>query len=143
MSDHFLRVLTAVVQGTRTLEDFASVLVSAAVEDTLLCVARDYGHEYSTMIEAYRDAITQRHTNASMASGVCLGRNANGKPCGKKAVCRGYCRLHVTQGEEEDLKRRKTVAYKNAVRAAGVADLYPYVSSSSYCVQKKYCSGML
>lgn len=143
MSDHFLRTLTAVVQGTKTLEEFSSALVSAAIEDTLLCVARDYGHEYSTMIDAYRDAITQRHTNAGMTSGVCLGRNNNGKPCGRKAICRGYCKIHVTQGEEEDLKRRKTVAYKNAVKASSGGEVYPYIPASAYCVPKKDCSGML
>lgn len=143
MGDHFLRTLTAVVQGTKTLEEFSSVLVSAAIEDTLLCVARDYGHEYSTMVDAYRDAITQRHANAGMTTGVCLGRNANGKPCGRKAICRGYCKIHVTQGEEEDLKRRKTVAYKNAVKASAHTDTYPYVPASAYCVSKKDCSGLL
>lgn len=143
MGDHFLRTLTAVVQGTRSLEEFSSVLVSAAIEDTLLCVARDYGHEYSAMIEAYRDAITQRHANAGMTTGVCLGRNANGKACGRKAVCRGYCKIHVTQGEEEDLKRRKTAAYKNAVKAAPTIDAYPYAPASAYCVSKKDYSGFL
>lgn len=138
MGDSFVRALAAVVQGTRQLEDFATTLLTSAVEDVLLCVARDYGHDYSVLVQRYRDAIVDRHA-ATGSSGTCTGKTATGKPCSRKAVCKGYCRGHASQLEEEESKRRKTVAYKNAVkstRADGLGRMLRVVPNAVYCIQK-------
>lgn len=141
MGDSFVRALTAVVQGTKQLEDFATTLLTSAVEDVLLCIARDYGHDYSVLVQKYRDPIVDRHASSG-ASGtmICAGKTTSGKPCSKKAVCRGYCRGHSTQFEEEESKRRKTVAYRNAVKmskAEGIGGVLNIVPNAAYCIQKK------
>lgn len=113
MTDTFLKTLTSVLTGARQLEEFAGVLVSCAVEDTLLCVARDYGHDYSGLVQRYRDQVVQRHTSGSLTEKTqCRGTTKGGKPCNKRAQLHGYCQHHAAQMAEEEAKRRKVEAYR-------------------------------
>jgi hypothetical protein len=140
MGDSFVRALAAVVQGTRQLEDFATTLLTSAVEDVLLCVARDYGHDYSVLVQKYRDSIVDRHASSGSSAATCAGKTTSGKSCSRKAVCRGYCRGHASQFEEEESKRRKTVAYRNAVKSSktdGLGGVLTIVPNAAYCVQKR------
>jgi hypothetical protein len=140
MGDSFVRALAAVVQGTRQLEDFATTLLTSAVEDVLLCVARDYGHDYTVLVQKYRDSIVDRHASSGSSTATCAGKTTSGKSCSRKAVCKGYCRGHASQFEEEESKRRKTVAYRNAVqstKADGIGGSTRIISNAAYCIRKK------
>lgn len=111
MGDVFLKTLQSVICGARSLEEFTHVLVSSAVEDTLLCVARDYGHDFSVMLKKYKDEVARRHAGGSTERAACGGTTKGGKKCGKKAVLHGYCQQHAMQAAEEAVKRRKVEAY--------------------------------
>lgn len=116
MTVTFLKTLQSVVTGARQLEEFSNVLVGAAVEDTLLCVARDYGHEYAALLKRYRDEVVSRHASGSLAEkATCQGTSKTGKPCGKRAVLHGYCQAHAAQVAEEEARRRRVEAYKASV----------------------------
>ena len=96
--DTFTKTLHTVLAGTRSLEDFARVLVTAAVEDALLCVSRDYGYEYAVLLRKYRDEVVGRHASGRLAERAqCLGKTKGGKPCGKRAVLHGYCQQHAVE----------------------------------------------
>lgn len=116
MADTFLKTLQSVVTGARQLEEFSNVLVSAAVEDTLLCVARDYGHDYSVLLRRYKDEVVRRHSAGTLTEKTqCRGTTKGGKPCGRRAQLQGYCQMHAAQMAEEEAKRRKVEAYKASV----------------------------
>ena len=117
MGDAFLKTLQSVVSGTRHLEEFAGTLVSVAVEDALLCVARDYGHQYASLVKRYKDEVVARHTAGSLSQqqAQCRGLTRANKPCGKRAVLHGYCQSHAAQMAEEETKRRRVEAYKSSV----------------------------
>ncbi len=106
MADTFVRTLTSVINGTHQLENFASIIVGAAVEDALLCVARDYGHNYTTMVDRYRDALVDRHAMAGSGNSMCLAQTAGGSRCTRRAVCKGYCRMHASQAENDESKAK-------------------------------------
>lgn len=123
MGDTFLRTLQAVVAGSRQLEEFCHVLVASATEDVLLCVARDYGHDYKTLLTKYRDAVVARHVSGSVGErATCRGVTKTGKPCGKRAVLHGCCQQHALAMAEEEAKRRKVQAYAAVAAAAPIAD---------------------
>lgn len=111
MGDVFLKTLQSVISGARSLEEFTHVLVSSAVEDTLLCVARDYGHDFSVMLKKYKDEVARRHAGGTGERAACAGTTKGGKKCTKKAILHGYCQQHAVQAAEEAAKRRKVEAY--------------------------------
>lgn len=123
MSDTFLKTLQSVVTGARQLEDFAGTLVGVAVEDALLCVARDYGHPYTTLVKKYKDDVVMRHlpgtATAASAGAPCRGTTRGGRPCAKRAVLLGYCQAHAAQMAEEESKKRKVEAYRASVAKGG------------------------
>ena len=110
-SSSFLTTLANVVNGAKALEDFTGAIVGAAIEDVLLCVARDYGLNYSKMVDEYKDAVLDKHTLAGTGNAKCKGRTLANKPCGKRAVCRGYCRAHSSQQTDNEKNERRAVAY--------------------------------
>lgn len=116
MTDTFARTLQSVLSGARQLEEFSNVLVSAAVEDALLCVARDFGHDYKLLLGKYKDDVVTRHAACTLAGKTqCRGTNAHNKPCTQRAVIQGYCRKHAAVVAEEESKRRRVEAYRNSV----------------------------
>lgn len=119
MSDTFLKTLQSVVVGARHAEEFCHVVVSSAVEDVLLCVARDFGHDYGGLLKKYKHDVVRRHASglAVNSSGLCKGETKSGKACGRRAVLHGYCQKHGVQAAEEEAKRRKVQAYAAAVPA--------------------------
>lgn len=143
MADTFLKTLQSVVTGARQLEEFSNVLVSAAVEDALLCVARDYGHDYTLLLRRYKDEVVRRHAAGSLKEKTqCRGTTAKGaKPCLRRAQLHGYCMPHALQLAEEEAKRRKVEAYKASVPRrepeGALVELWlgtKHVSGERYCV---------
>jgi hypothetical protein len=121
--DTFARTLHSVVAGARQAEEFAGVLVSAAVEDALLCVARDYGHEYGALLRRYKDEIVKRHVSGSVGEKTaCRGTTKGGKPCGKAAALGGYCQQHAVAMARHDTQRREVGAYAKATPASAKFD---------------------
>jgi len=49
----------------------------------------------------------------------CKGFTATNKPCGRKAVCRGYCRGHVEQGVAKQALDNKGVHYSTTTIKKG------------------------
>lgn len=116
MGDTFLKTLHSVVSGARKMEDFCHVLVGAAVEDVLLCVSRDYGHDYGELLRKYRTEVVRRHAGgASVQKTQCRGTAKNGKRCVKRGVLHGYCEQHAVEMAEEEAKGRKAKAYAAAL----------------------------
>lgn len=113
MSDTFLKTLHSVVAGARQLEEFSHVLVTSAVEDALLCVARDYGHDYSLLLKRYKEEVVRRHASGSLTEKTqCLGTTKGGKQCTRRALLHGYCQNHAAQMAKEAADRRKVEAYR-------------------------------
>lgn len=116
MTDTFLKTLHSVVAGARQLEEFAGVLVSSAVEDALLCVARDYGHDYAALLKRYRDEVVRRHAAGTLSQRTqCRGTTKGGKQCGKRAQLQGYCAQHAAQLVADAAERRRVEAYRAGV----------------------------
>lgn len=116
MADTFLKTLQSVVSGARQVEEFSNVLVSSAVEDTLLCVARDYGHDYSALLKKYKEEVVRRHASGSLTEKTqCRGTTKGGKQCTRKALLHGYCQHHAAQMAKEEADRRKVEAYRASV----------------------------
>ena len=137
-----LRALSSVVQGISQIEDFAASLVGSAVEYVLLCVARDYGHDYAVMVAAYKESMLEKYASVGGSAvtgtgtaGTCKGKTVSGKACGKRAVGNGYCKAHASQYDDEESKRRKTLAYKNVVKSSPTDDLVHTIPSSAYTIQ--------
>lgn len=119
MTDTFQKTLTSVLTGVRQLDEMAGVLVGAAVEDALLCVARDYGHDYGLLLKRYKTPVVRRHASSSVSEKtLCRGTTKHNKKCGKRAQIQGYCMLHASQMAAEEAERRKLVAYRTRVRGA-------------------------
>lgn len=117
MTDTFLKTLQTVVVGSRQLEEFAGVLVSSAVEDALLCVARDYGLDYAALLRRYREEVVRRHASGALGQKTqCRGTTKGGKQCGKRAQLHGYCAQHAAQMAAEEAERRKVEAYRASAR---------------------------
>lgn len=125
MTDTFQRTLTSVVTGVRQIEEFASVLVGAAVEDALLCVARDYGHDYALLRRTYARDIVGRHASGSVTDKTrCRGTTKYGKQCNKRGQVQGYCSSHALALAAELADQKKRAAYKSGTNAlAPVSDL--------------------
>lgn len=125
--DTFTKTLHSVLTGVRGLEDFSRVLVTCAVEDTLLCVARDYGHDYGVLLKKYAEAVVRRHASCSLLQKTtCGGTTKNGKACGKRAVLHGYCQQHAVEAAQRQAKLREREAIADAVndpRTAQAAEL--------------------
>lgn len=123
MTDTFQRTLNTVVMGVRQLEDFAGVLIGDAVEDALLCVARDYGHDYALLLKRYRKDVVGRHASGAVTERTrCRGTTKGNKQCGKRAQIQGYCSTHAAELAAESAKKRQVAAYTSDVRARHVAD---------------------
>lgn len=122
--DTFFKTLHSVLTGTRHVEEFAHVLVSSAVEDALLCVARDYGHEYTVLLKRYKDVVVDRHANGTLVEkNQCRGTTKGGKQCGKRGILHGYCQQHAVQMAEEECKRRKVQAYASSIPTVDMESL--------------------
>ena len=124
MSDTFIKTLHSVVAGARQVEEFASVLVGAAVEDALLCVARDYGHDYAALLKRYKVEVVSRHASGSLSEKTtCRGTTKGNKKCGKRAQIQGFCLQHASQMAEEATERRKLTAYRASVCTVNATEL--------------------
>lgn len=122
MTDTFQRTLHSVVVGVRQLEEFAGVLVGDAVEDALLCVARDYGHDYALLLRKYRKDVVGRHASGAVTERTrCRGTTKGNKQCGKRAQIQGYCSTHAAEHAAESAKKRQVAAYTSDVRARHTA----------------------
>lgn len=118
MGDTFLKTLQSVMVGARHAEEFCHVVVSSAVEDALLCVARDFGHDYGILLKRYKEDVVRRHASGKAIEGgaaTCKGVTKGGRPCGKKPAMHGYCQKHCAQAAEEEAKKRKVQAYAASV----------------------------
>lgn len=124
MADTYLKTLHSIVAGARQLEDFAGVLVGTAVEDALLCVARDFGHDYGLLLRRYKDEVVRRHVSGSLGErSQCRGTTKGGKPCGKVAVLQGYCQAHAAAMAKDASKRKEVSAYAKATPASTKFDV--------------------
>jgi hypothetical protein len=111
MDSSFLTTLSKVVNGAKAIEEFTSTIVGAAIEDVLLRVARDHGLDYSKLVDEYKDDVLDKHALLGTGNVKCKGFTDKKQPCGRRAVCRGYCRGHSSQGAERETKDRKGVSY--------------------------------
>jgi hypothetical protein len=117
MTDTFAKTLHSVLTGARKVEEFCHVLVSSATEDALLCVARDYGHDYGALLRRYKDEVVRRHASgSSVDGGLCRGTTKGGKHCPKKAVLQGYCQQHAAAVAKDASRLRQVEAYAASIR---------------------------
>lgn len=118
MTDTFLKTLQSVVSGARQLDEFAGVLVGAAVEDALLCVARDYGHDYAQLLKKYKKDVVRRHASSTVTEKtLCRGTTKTNAKCTKRAQIDGYCLAHAKQLASDEAGRRNATAYKASSKA--------------------------
>lgn len=118
MSDTFLKTLQSVVAGARQLDEFAGVLVGAAVEDALLCVARDFGHDYALLLKKYKRDVVRRHASSTVSEKtLCRGTTKSNSKCTKRAQVDGYCLAHAKMLAQEQTERRNASAYKASSKA--------------------------
>ena len=115
--DTFTKTLLSLQTGARQAEEVLRVVVKAAVEDALYCVASDFGHDYGKVLEKHLDNVIERHVASRLvqADAKCKGFKKNREPCTKRAQLHGYCRQHAEQQAEEAAKKRKILAYKNSI----------------------------
>lgn len=118
----FSKTLEDVVNGAKKLEEFTSIIVSSAIEDILLMVSRDYGLDFSKLVSDYKDDVIDKHVLLGSGNTKCKGMNASKKPCGRKAVCKGYCRGHSDQGVVRDTKDNKSMYYTSTTIKKGADD---------------------
>ncbi|AAC96800.2 hypothetical protein PBCV1_A432R [Paramecium bursaria Chlorella virus 1] len=111
MEGSFLKTLSNVVNGAKAIEEFTGTIVGSAIEDVLLCVARDYGLNYTKLLEQYKDDILDKHALLGSGKAKCKGLTSTNKPCGRRAVCKGYCRGHADQCSKNETNDRKAIAY--------------------------------
>ena len=111
MEGSFLKTLSNVVNGAKAIEEFTGTIVGSAIEDVLLCVARDYGLNYTKLLEQYKDDILDKHALLGSGKAKCKGLTGTNKPCGRRAVCKGYCRGHADQCSKNETNDRKAIAY--------------------------------
>ena len=120
----FSQTLTDVVNGTRKLEDFANIIVSSSIEDVLLRVSRDYGLDFTKLVNDYKDDVLDKHALLLGSGGTkCKGFTTTNKPCGRKAVCRGYCRGHSAQAATNQNLDNKAVNYVTSSSKKGADDV--------------------
>ncbi len=118
MTDTFLKTLQSVVAGARQLDEFAGVLVGTAVEDALLCVARDYGHDYALLLKKYKKDVVRRHASSTVTDKtLCRGTTKTNAKCTKRAQIQGYCLAHAKQLANDETERRNAAAYKASSKA--------------------------
>ena len=126
----FSKTLEDVVNGAKKLEDFTNIIVSSAVEDVLLRVSRDYGLDFTKLVTDYKDDVLDKHALLGSGGTKCKGFTATNKPCGRKAVCRGYCRGHVEQGVAKQALDNKGVHYSTTTIKKGADEAILNVLSS-------------
>jgi hypothetical protein len=114
----FTQTLTDVVNGAKKLEDFTNIIVSSAVEDVLLRVSRDYGLDFTKLVNDYKDDVLDKHISGTGGT-KCKGFTTTNKPCGRKAVCKGYCRGHAEQGATKQALDNKGVHYSTTTIKKG------------------------
>lgn len=123
-SGAFHSVLHSVVIGIRQLDQFSNVLVTSATEDALLCVARDYGHDYAALLRKYRDDVVRRHASGTLSDlNACQGTTKSGKRCGKRALMHGYCSTHAAEHLAEQHAKRNVQAYQARVKRPADPDV--------------------
>ncbi len=118
----FSQTLSDVVNGAKKLEDFTNIIVSSAVEDVLLRVSRDYGLDFTKLVNDYKDDVLDKHALLGSGSAKCKGFTTTNKPCGRKAVCKGYCRGHAEQGMAKQALDNKGVHYSMSAVKKGTED---------------------
>ena len=118
-----MKTLHSVVIGVRQLDQFATVMVASATEDVLLCVARDYGLEYSALLRKYRDDVLRRHASGTLSDlNKCRGTTKGGNPCTKRALMHGYCFQHAEEHEARERGAREVRAYQARAHAKRPVD---------------------
>ncbi len=118
-----VRALNAVVAGAAQVQDFAGVVIAAAVEDVLLSVSRDHGLNYRDLVARYKSDVVTRHASmAGVAAGTCTATSRAGKQCTKRAQLGSYCASHAGQWTADESKRRCIEAYKAKVTKAAPKD---------------------
>ena len=115
----FSKTLEDVVNGAKKLEDFTSIIVSSAVEDVLLRISRDYGLDFTKLVNDYKDDVLDKHALLGSGGTKCKGFTATNKPCGRRAICRGYCRGHAAQGATKETLDNKGVHYSTTTIKKG------------------------
>lgn len=118
----FSKTLEDVVNGAKKLEDFTIIIVSSAVEDVLLRVSRDYGLDFTKLVTDYKDDVLDKHALLGSGGTKCKGFTTTNKPCGRKAVCKGYCRGHSDQGVVKQTLDNKGVHYCTTTFKKGADD---------------------
>lgn len=120
-----VRALNAIVSGATQVQDFATVVIAAAVEDVLLQVSRDHGLNYKDLVARYKDGTVRRHASlAVVASGTCTAMSRAGKQCTKRAQLGTLCAAHAGQWNADESKRRCVEAYKDKVTKAAPKDIF-------------------
>lgn len=110
------KAIRSVVSGYCSAEQIASVLVRSTIEDTLLCVARDYGHEYGALLAKYVDVVASRQVSGRvLEKAKCLGKTISLEPCGNMGDIQGYCKLHAKQLVAAESQKRKVEAYRSTI----------------------------
>ena len=117
----FSKTLEDVVNGAKKLEDFTNIIVSSAVEDVLLRVSRDYGLDFTKLVNDYKDDVLDKHIFGAGGT-KCRGFTTTNKPCGRKAVCKGYCRGHAEQGVAKQSLDNKGTHYSTTTIKKGGDD---------------------
>jgi len=115
----FSKTLEDVVNGAKKLEEFTNIIVTSAIEDVLLRVSRDYGLNFTKLVDDYKDDVLDNCTLVGSGNAKCKGFTTTKKPCGRRAVCNGYCRGHSDQGIEKHAKQRQAVSYVSAKSKKG------------------------
>lgn len=118
----FSKTLEDVVNGAKKLEEFTNIIVSSATEDVLLMVSRDYGLDFSKLVSDYKDDVIDKHVLLGSGNAKCRGVTTGKKPCGRKAVCKGYCRGHSDQGVVRNAKDNKSMYYTSTTVKKGADD---------------------
>ena len=78
----------------------------------------------------YKDDVLDKHALLGSGGTKCKGFTATNKPCGRKAVCRGYCRGHVEQGVAKQALDNKGTHYSTTTIKKGGDDAILNVLSS-------------
>ena len=111
-----LKSLSNVMNGMLAVEDFTSTVVGSAIEDVMLSISRDYGLNYSKLVDEYKSYIIDKHALVNIGgccptTRKCTGKTKSNLPCGRRAVCKGFCREHSAQLKEIESSTRKATAY--------------------------------
>ena len=86
---------------------------------------------YLCIVECdYKDDVLDKHALLGSGGTKCKGFTATNKPCGRKAVCRGYCRGHVEQGVAKQALDNKGVHYSTTTIKKGADEAILNVLSS-------------